>query len=384
MSLALASASTVKRSGTLDVVRGVAIVAVIAVHSFQSAVAIAPEGSISIDSKLFVGFSYLRFSVELFFALSGWLMFSLYRRNESATSKSYWARRILRIWPLWILFTVITFVISFTTLNYLVPFTGSSYSVLEIISSFLLCIFFLGWFSATFWNVPFGGWSIQVEIGHYLVFWFVRNRSIRFILFTILAGYLTYFTAQYFFENTSSGFIHDLSESWIRFGLFGTWPFFIAGGLAYLAHASIRQSGFKNITENLGKRWDLVVLVGLIMILAFSVPIPQGQSKEAAVAVLVLLLVSWPITKVLRLSLIFQSWGRYSYFMYFMHFWILHFAVNAAVSRGWNVSFLSGGLLVLFYFIALASLAILISWAIAIPSWKLFESKFLVLAKKFR
>ena len=69
--------------------------------------------------------------------------------------------------------------------------------------------------------------------------------------------------------------------------------------------------------------------------------------------------------------------------MYFIHFWILHIAVHLAVSRGWNVTFISGGPLVLLYFGMLVSLAIALSWAIAIPSWKLFESRFLILAKKF-
>lgn len=75
-----------------------AILAVIGVHSFQSAVALAPDGSVAADGPWYSAISYLRYGVELLFVLSGWLMFSLYYRNGRTTTRSYWARRILRLW----------------------------------------------------------------------------------------------------------------------------------------------------------------------------------------------------------------------------------------------------------------------------------------------
>jgi len=374
----------VRRSGVLDVVRGTAILAVIGVHAFQAAVAIAPEGSIAIDSRMFVAFSYLRFGVELFFALSGWLMFALYYRNEKISTQSYWARRILRLWPLWILFTVLSFVVSLTAFHYLVSFDGNAYSVLELVVAFLICIFFLGWLSETFWNVPFGGWSIQVEVGHYLLFWPMRSKSARFIMATVFVGYATYFVASSLEEQTGAGFLHDAAGAWIRFGLYGTWPFFLAGGLAYLVTRRVRDMSRAQFFALSLQNWPLILMGGAILLISLKIPIPQGQSKEAIVAVIILLGLSWCAVKLELLSRLFQSWGRYSYFMYFAHFWVLNAVVHLATSNGWQLSIGSSGVVVATYFAGLAILAIGVSWALAIPSWRLFESKFLKFARNVR
>ena len=79
------------RSAKLDVIRGVAILAVVAVHSFQASVGLFPVSLMAEASKTFVAFSYLRFGVELFFLLSGWLIFSIHRGNRRESGKQYLA-----------------------------------------------------------------------------------------------------------------------------------------------------------------------------------------------------------------------------------------------------------------------------------------------------
>ena len=95
------------RIPALDAVRGVAILMVVATHSLSATVAVT--GSYNIPAPLFKLFDYGQFGVQLFFVLSGWLMFSLYTGHGDFLQSSYWARRWARIWPLWIVFVVATF-----------------------------------------------------------------------------------------------------------------------------------------------------------------------------------------------------------------------------------------------------------------------------------
>ena len=65
----LSTRSGTQRIGSLDAVRGMAILAVIATHSLSATVAVT--GSYSIPPPIFRAFDFGQFGVPLFFALSG-------------------------------------------------------------------------------------------------------------------------------------------------------------------------------------------------------------------------------------------------------------------------------------------------------------------------
>lgn len=359
------------RSVALDVVRGVAILAVVAVHSMQASLVVAPASGITEGDRLFTAFSYLRFGVELFFALSGWLLFSIVASRKE-TARAYWARRIARIWPLWIVFTLLTYVGVGLHWAFTPAGSGLDPDAGSLLVGFMTSVLFLGWFSAVTWNIPAGGWSIQSEMGHYSLFWILRKLSPLILMVTVLFGFATWWIADVI-ANHTSGFVQAGAEAWIRLGLYGTWPFFVAGGLAYLWWN--RRSPFG---------WREILGIAVITIVGSQVPIPFGRFLEAVIVTTLLLGIAAASNKFRMLQDPLARIGQTSYFIYFAHFWVLALMVLALTSFGVPDRLPSGlGVWFLTYVAILAS-ALLISWLISLASWRYFENPIIQSARRVR
>jgi hypothetical protein len=226
----------------------------------------------------------------------------------------YLAKRAGRIWPLWIAFTLLSF-FTLATQWTLSPVDGrfQSDSLLQWVLAIGLAVFFLGWLSPELWNIPAGGWSIQVEIGHYSIFWFLRKVTDVTLLVSVLIGYSTFFLAEYLRQYAPWDALQSFSESWIRLGLFGTWPFFVAGGLAVIWRQSEKEN--HKLRPMNSSAFIRVVLLVTIAITAWWVPIPFGMTYEAVVTCVVLLSVSWVAIKWLPSLKGGAFLGRYSYFV---------------------------------------------------------------------
>lgn len=360
-----------ERSITLDVVRGTAIVAVVAVHSMQGSLVLYPDGGPVEGDRLFTFISYLRFGPELFFALSGWLLFSI-QINRRETSRMYWARRIARIWPLWLLFTLLTYV--GVALQWPVTPAGSGlqFDSSGLVIAGLTSALFLGWLSANTWNIPAGGWSIQSEMGHYGLFWLLRRATPFLLLASVLLGFFTWFLAN-FFQDHGSSEVRFAAEAWIRLGLFGTWPFFVAGGLAYLW-----SSGQQRITFKDGIALALVGLVG------WFVPLPFGRIVEAAVATATLFVLAIVVNRIGTVRMAVASLGRTSYFIYFVHFWVISLVVWF-IARSDALPFMRGEFVVwLLIFGCLLAFTLAVSWALSKISWSYFENPFIRRARNVK
>lgn len=363
-----------RRSAHLDVIRGAAILAVVAVHTFQFNFALFNGSGILETDRTFVFTSYLRFGVELFFALSGWLIFSIYRSRSGERSLQYLAKRAARIWPLWIVFSLLSFlslVLFWTTTPVESRFSADSWYLW--ILALILVILFLGWLSPGLWNIPPGGWSIQVEIGHYALFWLMRKfRDVTFLL-SILVGYASYFIAVELSARLPESALATLVDGWLRLGLYGTWPFFVAGGLA-LIWSRIYQ-GVQEDLRSVSTRWILIraSLVMLVLAIAWYIPIPFGMSYEAIMACIVLLAFSWIASKWVKSRNAGALIGRYSYFVYFAHFWILTLIAGPIVGA---IEQLGPGSILYYWvsYLVLLLITLALSVLIAVPSWKFFES----------
>jgi peptidoglycan/LPS O-acetylase OafA/YrhL len=374
-----------RRSSALDVVRGVAILAVVGVHSFQAAVEVSPGAGISDASRLFVLLSYLRFGVELFFVLSGWLIFSLYYGKAKSRSQDYWRRRLARIWPLWILFTALSlFALYFAWSSTPVEGRLETGSVLWFLGAFIVCIAFLGWTSAGLWNVPPGGWSIQVEMGHYGLFWLLRKASPRALLTSVLVGYLTFYLAESVQGSSASDLLRSAATGWIRLGLFGTWAFFVFGGLSYVLSRRLGGVQLGEIFSIPVRNWPTTLLVALVTLIGLRIPIPLGLTYEALPVVLLLLGASYVIAKFRHSSRLTQSLGRYSYFIYFAHFWLIALLVAVLADRIPRDMQPSNGAGVFMTFVLILLVSLGLSWLLAIPSGRYFETPLLRYARSGR
>ncbi len=125
------------------------------------------------------------FGVDLFFTLSGYLITSLLLREREETGdinlRAFYARRTLRIWPLYYFFLVLAFLLTRLPVSITsAPLLGNVFPPMNPSSYFVLAIFL---FNFNFANallanaLGFVGplWSISVEEQFYLFWpWFAR------------------------------------------------------------------------------------------------------------------------------------------------------------------------------------------------------------------
>jgi peptidoglycan/LPS O-acetylase OafA/YrhL len=126
------------------------------------------------------------FGVDLFFTLSGYLITRLLLRERDQTGdinlKAFYARRTLRIWPLYYFSLAFAFLLSWIPVSIASapPFMGDPFAPIRPVSYFFLATFL---FNFNFENCVFTNpymfmahlWSISVEEQFYLVWpWFAR------------------------------------------------------------------------------------------------------------------------------------------------------------------------------------------------------------------
>lgn len=101
--------NSVQRDPWLDIVRGIAITGVVAVHSIQASGTLVTKFGGTPNENIAYVISLGRYGVELFFVLSGWLLASIYGVGTGVmfSARSYWVRSATRIYPLWFLFIVL-------------------------------------------------------------------------------------------------------------------------------------------------------------------------------------------------------------------------------------------------------------------------------------
>jgi len=352
----------------LDAVRGIAIIGVIATHSLS--ITVAATGSYEFPPAVFRTFDMAQFGVPLFFALSGWLMFSLYSGGGPFTQRVYWSRRIARIWPLWIVFLVASYMF------YTVPETG-----LPIWLMMLMGLLFLGWTSPATVVYPLGGITIQQEMAHYLLFSLFRRRGVAFFASTVIVGFLSYFAAEALLGLVEPGSTAaSVIEAWLRLNLFRSWPFFLVGGAAFVVVRSWKEKGVSDLLP-MKSRAGVAVLIALTL----SLFVTYAQA-EPSYLVLGFILVAAAIAiagnTIPVVGPVLRSIGRYSYFMYFFHFWVLRWIEdgyrNSDLPDGSTTSSMFNvGLLLLILVVTTA-----VSWAVGWVSWNLLEKRVLAFAHR--
>ena len=168
------------RNPSLDLLRGVAILMVVAAHCAVAAPSVVP------GLTLIAG-DYGQLGVQLFFMVSGYTMMLTYgERTDIAAAESFYLRRVFRIVPLFWL--AIVFYLAITGGAGIKEWAPDGIGKTDII----LTVFFLHLWSPTAFNsvVP-GGWSIAVEMQFYLLFpliiWLFRRQHGPIICYATIA-----------------------------------------------------------------------------------------------------------------------------------------------------------------------------------------------------
>ena len=364
----------------LDRLRAIAILGVLVVHASQFSFANLDfqQGP---EQAIFTILSAGRFGVGLFFLLSGFLLSYIYEpRISSKSSREYFIARFLRIWPLWLFFTIVWAIVYALTLS---DTTGKPVDLQWILIGVFLSAFFALWLSPDhFENFLGGAWSIQIEVVSYVVFAWLRGKSISTILTVAIAINILGLVSAFIGDLVGWGILDALR----RLGLQTGFNFFVLGWLlarVYVKqihqsnqsktnpHLSVRES-FASVLS--GKEW----LFGAWIASFIVSPAIYGNSIEAVGFVCLSALIAHITANARTLARLLEKTGKLSYFMFFMHFVILHL-LNLVVPVAIRPDSLP---LVLILNVFVIVGLFIVSYLPALVSLKYFERPLLSLGKK--
>jgi len=370
------------RSEFLDGLRGMAIIGVVAVHSMQISSLIRGDKETSFST--FVNFG--KYGVELFFWLSGWLLVSIYGFRGNLLGRAYGYRRIARIYPLWIAFLIIAifrstltssggFYVAMHERNELQQNLHNAWGMIFLTMTFLLFT------SASLWNtvIP-GGWSIQAEVAHYLFFPLVRNKPLTILLSGALVLNLMTLVLILFRSITINlpELVLQIISSWLRLGFYSSCGFFIIGIVSCVLYQNILQP--KDAIESSDEIEIPKILFALFLLSLTAVPCPVGSNLEALIYVSVTIAFTIVLKKVRIVYSLIKFLGRYSYFIYFMHFLILAAIRWLTLEIGpRNYSLIP----MVFFFLSVLGVTFVTSSCAAVVSMKYFEKPVIKFAHKF-
>lgn len=329
-----------KRNSSLDFLRGIAIVGVIAVHASQE----FSTNLTHLDYLLSLG----RFGVQLFFLVSAITICAtwLHRKGEPNCTRNFLIRRVSRIAPLfWLGIVAYAAIRHWENIN---------------VEDSLYAATLLSGFKANAVNsiVP-GGWSIHVEVMFYLSFPLLAALLSAQRANTLLIGLVAWIFYAYFGRDIASElFFPSLDSVSLREALYLSFlnqlPIFIIGIFVFrvLDSAQMQLS-----------RIELVIFLFWITIAAFTAFYRQELSQAFVVVGIILGAFSYLILKY-NLSIKWISHlGKYTYGMYICHFAVLSFLHNL---------FEPGSGLLVFLVMFISTLAL--SYFVAVLTYHFFEA----------
>ena len=296
------------------------------------------------DNQLF----YTRFirligplSVFLFFVLSGFLITSLLlvekERTNTINIKSFYMRRVLRIWPLYY-FTVFLGLFVLPSITYLNISGETELIHLNFTEKLILYLLILpNIVTGVFKHIPYlsQNWSIGVEEQFYYFWpWVIRQtKASRLLIVMIIFFALFYVTRSLtvlYMPETGwwkylSEFIKSLRITCMILGAIG----------AYLTYFKLNSKLVQFIFH---KGFQIGLYLTLILMLTFGVYLP-GINQEVYALIFTLILMNLAKNPVSILSLenpIFNYLGKISYGMYMYH--TIAVVIGVKISHSFNNS----------------------------------------------
>jgi len=368
-----------KHQPELDGIRGIAILLVLASHA-AGLLGVLPETSAGylITNLLVPGWG----GVDLFFVLSGFLITGILLRTKSSVHyfQSFYARRVLRIFPIYYLALTGTLVVAhfFPGVRELVPLPGMGRV------SYFLYLQNL----PVFWQDPFmmGGlwgvyWSLAVEEQFYTV-WplLVRLLTSRAMLIICVVGFALELPLRLLLIQFHFG----MHVGAIQFTPDRADGLFIGAAIALYMHIKRRTVPMLWI--------GIAGACGVAILLYVLVKFPNELATDGhlytigvtAFALLGGALVAWSqhhpkwLQRLLSLAVLRQA-GKYSYGMYVYHLFIF-MGVSEVMGR---LSPATDGELNLLPALGVMAGSVIATWLIAKLSYDLFEARFLALKRFF-
>lgn len=347
--------------GNLDALRTIAFLLVFWQHSFGHYS--KDLNNLGFNQTLANKFFYTGGAgVYIFFVLSGflitYLLFEERKKNRKINLLYFYARRTLRIWPLY-------YLICFAGIFVFPAFIDS----VSFIGDKILNLSFLNNFDPKVSKSAITGiaWSVAIEEQFYLlwpiIFIFFKGRYLNIIALLIFIGSSFYvFNAQDYFKQ----YYHTFSN--IRFLMIGC-----LGAILY----HNKKSQIKNLINN--KKITLFRLISLTVFIFIISPFATPASSFLELIILpllYLLIIIYLCEKKSIKNNKLSKLGKYTYGMYFYHptiiliFKIIFYKLDLQYQNHFWIHLL------------MIILSLIITVIIAIFSYKYFESYFLKLKNK--
>jgi len=358
--MSLAKVSKIVDHDFLDVLRGIAVIMVVSIHSgfmFFNATSDVFKQANEETFKWLLDVARLGSAGPmLFFIISGFLMSMLYASKYEP--RLFFKRRFYRIMPLWIVFSIFAAVSSLAANGY-----GDAPNIMTVegVGGLLLNVTFLSMLFASLWDYVPGGWSIQGEMVNYGMFHLIKKHGLNIIiLIQIFVSGVTLFVS------SSS----ELEYVTVPLQIVSTATFWFIVGI-------VMADYLKN--NNPLNKSGIVLLAGMVFINLFN-NAPNMISEILSLLAIVIAVAIGLVTRFIKpVSVAIQTVGKYSYGIYLMHFLILSavltYATKLNVLEALNP--IIGWLVIIVIVTALTLL-------LAVPIYKYFELPFIRAARTYK
>lgn len=371
------------RLSNIDILRGIAILGVLTTHVSLSTKSFFIGADLPQSNELSSMFTLGRYGVELFFFISGWLLQNIYGAKYEESKSVYWISRVARIYPLWIVFSLLGLV-RLRAEGFQDPaltILGRSIFGDETIKTIIvltLALFFLLFLSASLWNdlIP-GGWSIQSEVFHYMLYPIFQKRRLAksanvisiIGVFSIVLWIISF--------NLNDGLAKEFVDAWLRLNTYATIWFFLLGiGVARFIQSQENGVSISDFFRDEGLKSYLVFFWVSTFVCS---PLNFGSNLEALSFILICVITTPILARLGRVSSILISLGKFAYFIYFFHFEVINFVFNFLASNNLRVLGLLGHPVI---FLSAEVITITISWIAGFFSYKIFEAPIMKFAKR--
>ena len=353
--VAIGVTSPFSRSRTLDVLRGIAIAGVMAIHVSQS----FPSGLHVVDFVFSSGWV----GVNVFYFVSALTMCLMWtqREGEQHPTRKFYIRRFLRIAPLFWLAIPLYLVVNGTGPSHDAPDGIAPHQVI------LTALFLHGFWPDSINSVVPGDWSIAAEMTFYAVFPLVIAAfGARRHLYLLLAIAINLFNVCFFKPWAYPFFVSHYGAGheafvWnaLHLSFLNQLPIFLTGCALFFA----LRDGFA--------RLDAAMLAGWIA-LAFLAnrATPSHEFNYLIINLVLGALVYGCIRFALRFALL-EALGRNSYSMYLSHFAVIH-----GLRLLWPPGDGLVSLVMAYVFTAL------VSYVVSVATWRLVERQAQALAQR--
>jgi exopolysaccharide production protein ExoZ len=204
--------------------------------------------------------NWLNSGVDLFFVISGFVIFSV-AINPNTSPKEFLRRRFIRVIPLYWFFTTIFILLKLSIPNF---DSSSSFHIAQAIKSFLFIPHYHSTYPKEIWPILIPGWSLNYEIFFYLTFAGIlfTGRNFLFTKMAILFSMLI--AVKLFFENKNPIYLTYTNPIILEF---------LAG--IFLANLYYNTQFFKNRKKLLFLGFPIVIIGFIFFVLSREPSISQ-------------------------------------------------------------------------------------------------------------